>query len=249
MVNGAGKTTAIIQARYSSERLPGKVMLPLGQQSMLGRVISAVQGASLVDEIWLATSKRAADDILEEEAKKQGIYVFRGSESDVLDRFYKAALESRPDNLVRVTGDNPFTYHGFIDEAIRELVHNSYDYTRHINIPVGSGVEVFKFKVLEEAAHSAILNEEREHITLYINNKRDAFKIGLLEAESGLDRSDLRLTVDTEEDYMLARAIVHFLGEQCRDLKRIIELLDQQPWLSYVNKNIEQYNPARQIES
>lgn len=243
MVKSDCKTVAIIQARMGSQRLPGKVMLPLGRQTILGWVIERVRLALLVDEIWLATSINAIDDVVADEGKKKGVYVFRGSETDVLDRFYQVTLISKPDVIVRVTADNPFTYYEFINKAIDTLSNKNCDYVDFVNIPLGSGVEVIKSKALQISAQKATMDSEREHVTLYVINNPHIFTILKLKVEPKMQRPEIRLTVDTEEDYILAKAIYFFLGKDCNNLEKIISLLDEQPWLKNINRNISQKSP------
>ncbi len=240
MVKKKDKVIAIILARMNSQRLPGKIMMSLGGQSLLGWITDRVKLANLIDEIWLATTTNPIDDVAAEEGEKNNILVYRGGEEDVLDRFYQVSLISKPEVLVRVTADNPFTSPKLINTAIAKIITEDCDYVTFKNIPLGSGVEVFKNNALNIAAQQAVSEADKEHVTRYIKNRPDLFSIAVIEAEGKLERPDIRLTVDTEEDYMLARAICYFLGKESIDLEKIIDLFEEQPWLLYINKHIVQ---------
>ena len=151
-----------------SKRLPGKVMKALGNKSLLGWVIDRVRLSKLVDEIWLATSTDVANDAIAAEGKNKNIYVFRGSEEDVLDRFQQINLKTQPNAIVRITADNPFICPVFMDKAIDELKSQNIDYVTIQNIPLGSSVEVFSRQALEMSAQNVTRKEEKEHVIIYI---------------------------------------------------------------------------------
>jgi len=198
---------AIIQARASSTRLPEKVLLPLLGKPMLERQIDRVKRSKRIDRIMVATSTNNSDDVIDELCQKIDISCFRGSLGDVLDRYYSAAKESRPEHVVRITGDCPVIDHEVIDEVISLHLKSKADYTSNtINptYPDGLDVEVVKFTSLKEAWEKAELASEREHVTPYIK-KQEKFKKANL--ENNEDLSSVRLTVDEQVDYDVIKFI------------------------------------------
>ena len=138
------KVVAIIQARMSSSRLPGKVMLHLGGKTLLEQVVDRVKSATKINEIVIATSTQEEDFIIEDKAKQIGTKCVRGSLNHVFSRFKQAILESGADIVVRITADNPLTNAELIDKAVERLINENLEYVSFKNIPVGTGVEVFK---------------------------------------------------------------------------------------------------------
>lgn len=197
------KVVAIIQARLSSQRLPGKVLKDLNGHTLLERVVYRVRSASTVQEVWLATSVEPEDDLLEIHGKKLGVHIFRGMLDNVLQRYYDTASFSNADLIVRVTADNPLVEPRFIDQGVNVLLNNKVDYIRFEGIPYGTGIEVFTRQALNLAKELAETEYEREHVTPYILNHPEKFKIiRLLPIEEDLRHEDVRLTIDTMEDYV-----------------------------------------------
>lgn len=206
---------AIIQARTTSTRLPGKVLKPLLDRPMLVRQVERVKRSQLINVLLVATSTDQSDDRLAEICKKEGVACFRGSLDDVLDRFYRAALSYRPRHVVRLTGDCPLSDPGIIDQAIKCHIGGAWDYTTNTiepTFPDGLDVEVFRFACLEQAWREAELPSEREHVTPFMINRPDRFK--LCSFKSGRDLSHLRWTVDEEPDYELVKIIFEKLYPQ-----------------------------------
>lgn len=237
------KIIAVIQARMGSKRLPGKVLMPLENRTILGWVIERIRLSKTVSELWVATTSCSQDDSIAREAESAGVMVYRGKEDDVLDRYYRVSLLSKPYALVRVTADNPFIFYHFLDIAVKYLYEHDTDYIGFKDIPLGTGVEVFKAEALKKTAGQRLNKSEKEHVTLFMKKRPDLFEIKRLEADEKFQNLQLRLTVDTMDDYMLAKAIIYFLGEKSSNLEEIISLLSRQPWLKYINKDIEQKNP------
>lgn len=202
------KNLCIIQARSSSTRLPMKVLLKASGVSLLEHEIKRVKQAKKINKIVVATTIKKADDRIEKLCKDIGIDCFRGSEEDVLDRYYQCSL-LYPDykTIVRITGDCPLIDPLVIDDVISLFNKNNFDYASNIEeetFPDGMDVEVFKSSVLSESAHYARLKSEREHVTQYIRKKK--FKKGLVRAAH--DWSHFRFTVDTKEDLALIRFLI-----------------------------------------
>lgn len=237
--------TAIVQGRMGSTRLPGKVMRSLQGRPMIDHVLERLGRVPEVSEVVVATSTRTVDDPLARHLQAAGIRVFRGSETDVLGRYYCAALEVQAQVIVRVTADCPL-----ISPSVTGRVVQAYlsavppcDYvsnSRQRSYPRGLDIEVFSFRALEKAHREATRPEDREHVTPYIWRQPDVFRLGIEIGE--VDRSNLRLTVDTPEDFGLVRRIYMALypSNPAFDLVDIVELLDQHPdWLA-LNRHIVQ---------
>ncbi len=213
------KTAAIIQARMGSTRLPGKVMKDLLGQPLLYRIVERISLAELLDEVVIATTGNPIDDVIELSAAWRGIRVFRGSEEDVLDRYYQAAKASGADVIIRVCADNPLTEPRFIDIGARQLLASGADYVHPENIPLGSNVWTMRFEALEWAALNAAEADEREHVVPYIIKHPDIFKVVPLAVPVALQRPDLRITVDTMEDYnFMYRLYYHFRNSEMKDV-------------------------------
>ncbi len=206
------KVVVVIQARMGSRRLPGKAMLDLGGKSVLCRVIDRVKRARLPDEVWLATTVSAADDVLEREARQAGVFVYRGSGEDVLGRFCQVARLSGAGCVVRVTGDNPLTSPWFIDRVVAEQLAGDYDLVAFKGIPVGTGATAVSRAALPEAERLADGPADREHVTTYIKNRPGVFRVRYLQPEVGLRRPDVRVTLDTSADYRFLCALYGALG-------------------------------------
>jgi len=196
----------LIQARMGSSRLPNKMMLSLHGKPILEWVIHRVLKSTKIDRVVLATSVNPENDILELTATKLGIAVFRGSENNVLNRFYEAGKEAEASHIIRVCADNPLIDGNEIDNLIDFYFKNNYDYVyNHIpknnSYPDGLGAEIISFELLEKLENSVTLKSEREHVFSHITNNSDLFKIGTFEPEKGIAYPKLRFDVDTFKDY------------------------------------------------
>ncbi|AJD92136.1 acylneuraminate cytidylyltransferase [Jeotgalibacillus malaysiensis] len=239
------KTAVIIQARMGSTRLSGKVMKELKGASVLSHVITRVRQAALVDEVIIATTTLDRDDVIEEEAKKNNALVFRGSEHDVLSRYYLAAKEYQIDIIVRVTSDCPVIDPHVIDDLVsqfekgsNEVVTNAGPDASQRTFPRGLDTEVFSFQMLEEAFLNAKETYQREHVTPYIYEHSDHIHY----VQAGKDESRHRWTLDTEEDLALMVEIYDRLFQGTHDfyLRELLQLFEQEPSLAQINAHIEQ---------
>lgn len=233
---------AVIQARVGSSRLPGKVLKPLLDRPVLEWVIRRAQASRLVTKVVVATSTLPGDDPIEEMCTTVGVTCFRGSEQDVLSRYYGAASENGADVVVRITSDCPFADANVIDQVIGHLLDTGGDYvynTRERTYPHGLDAEAFLFTALESAHQQATEEYQREHVTPYIRST-GLFRVSHVSAPPELYMPELRITVDTEEDYMLARAIYEELQDGMAPLSSVLSLVRQKPWLLYVNRAIWQ---------
>jgi spore coat polysaccharide biosynthesis protein SpsF (cytidylyltransferase family) len=232
----------LLQARTSSMRLPGKVMLPLAGAPMLARQVERIRRSAWTDKWVLATTDRPEDDCVAELAERVGIDSFRGSLDDVLDRFYRAAEPRRPDYVVRVTGDCPLIDWELIDRCITFTRDGGYDYGSNALRPTwpdGLDVEVLTFAALAQAWQEARGPLEREHVTPFINTRPDRFHLGSL--ENDVDRSAMRWTVDEPRDYEFVCRVYAalFPGNPAFDTADILRLLSEQPELAALNAGIE----------
>ncbi len=210
----------ITQARMSSTRLPGKIFMEIQGQKLLEIHINRLKKAKLIDKILIATTDNTNDDIVFQWAQHRYIDVYRGSESDVLDRFYKAALIFKPKWIVRVTSDCPLIDPFLVDSVIHLAQSEKVDYASNIMIerfPDGQDVEVFTFQALEETWKSAILSSEREHVTPFIRNNLNHLGNKIFKAinyDSLEDFSNIRMTVDEPADLELIKSLISKMGTE-----------------------------------
>ncbi len=234
------RTVVIIQARMGSTRLPGKVLKTLGDKTVLHHVINRVHAGD-PDEIVVATSDLAQDDAIEQEALASGAKVFRGSEADVLSRYYSAAKENTAELVVRVTSDCPL-YDGTL---LRDMLnyYSSEDYlsnTIERRFPRGLDTEIFTFAVLERMFNEAKQPPEREHVTPYIYNNPDKFKIRHYKQQPNL--ADMRWTLDTDEDWQMIKAVYDalYVPGKIFSTVDVVEFLRENPEIAALNAHIEQ---------
>ena len=234
-------TIIIIQARMESTRFPGKMMADLLGKTVIGHVISRVKKCKLVDKIVLATTTSNEDDLLESEAKKEGISVFRGSEDDVLDRFYQAAKKYEATIVVRITGDCPLIDPKIIDKTINFFNNEKCDYASNTNPPTfpdGMDAEVFSFNSLEKAWKNAKLKSEREHVTPYIKKNEEIFSNKNLENEQ--DISKYRMTIDEAEDLIAVKRILENINDKENyGLSDIMKVLESDKKIIEINRKYE----------
>jgi spore coat polysaccharide biosynthesis protein SpsF (cytidylyltransferase family) len=233
---------AILQARVSSTRLPGKVLLPIMGQPMLFRQIERLQRCRGIDQLVVATSTDSSDDALYAECEIRGVACARGDLNDVLDRFIQASLPYKPNIVVRLTGDCPLADPVIIDEVILSFKNGGYDYMTNCSppsFPDGLDVEVMRFACLEEAHQKARLPSEREHVTPYLRAHPELFLLGNYASE--LDLSGMRWTVDEPEDFEFVRLIYENLYPAKPDFTTndILALLEKQGGLKSINSKFE----------
>lgn len=214
------KILAITQARMSSSRLPEKIFKEIKGEKIIDIHLNRVKKSTKITHLILATSTNKADDLLLEHVKQNHIIdVFRGSESNVLERFYLAAINHQPDYVVRLTSDCPLIDPQLIDNVIEFTILNKLDYCSNTLIPMfpdGQDIEVFTFKALEKAYNEANLESEKEHVTPYIW-KNSTFKQGVKFKSNNFlnsfgDYSKVRMTLDEQNDFDLLNEIISQLG-------------------------------------
>ena len=202
------KILAIIQARTGSTRLPGKVLLPLEDKTVLEHVIERTRKSRLIQETLVATSIKKQDLPIVKLCAEKGILVFTGAETNVLDRYYQAARLFLPDNIVRVTADCPMIDPVIIDKTITKHLQEDADYTSNqltATYPDGLDVEIFTFQALTQAWKEAKKASEKEHVTPYIRYNPNLFKKAGIECKENL--KDKRWTLDEPKDYELLKII------------------------------------------
>ena len=212
------KTVLITQARSGSTRFPGKILKEIEGKSLLQIHLNRLRGCKTISKIIVATTIKPEDEIIYNKAIQWGFDASRGSELDVLDRFYKAVKNDKPDWIVRVTSDCPLIDPKLVDSIISFVQKKNVDYVSNTFVekfPDGQDVEVFKFSALETAWKSAKLQSEREHVTPYIRNNSD-FNGGVLfkaiNFPCKFDYSKIRMTVDEIRDFELIKRLIEELG-------------------------------------
>ncbi|MHC4395564.1 MAG: cytidylyltransferase domain-containing protein [Planctomycetota bacterium] len=241
------KTGAVVQARTSSKRLPGKVLMDLPYGSgitALQQVIRRLKRTKKLDDIIVATSTDKADTEIIELSEKENVVWFRGSISDVLERYYLAAKENDLDVIVRVTGDCPCIDPEVVDLVVSKHISKGADFTSNTlnrTFPHGLDTEVLNFDSLEKAHLQAKEAVEREHVCPYIYKSNPGmFNISSVEAPPSLYAPDIRITLDTEEDYALLCTVFDYLypEDESFGTEDILRLFCNKPWLKIINKNV-----------
>lgn len=238
------KVIAIIQARLGSTRLPGKVLLDLAGEPMLVRDMDRLSRAETLDEVVVATTVEPADEAIVDLCQERGWPCFRGSEKDVLDRYYRAAQEYQADAVVRITSDCPLIEPQVVDQVVKAFLERQpeLDYASNTaperTFPRGLDTEVMRFDALERAWREDDDPAWREHVTPYIRRHPERFQTyGVLNDE---DLSRMRWTVDTPEDLAFVRRIYEHFGHDQFSWHEVLALLDRHPeWLA-INRDVQQ---------
>jgi len=242
MSRAAARVVAIIQARMGSTRLPGKVLKNLEGETVLARVLARVKRAATIGEVLVATSDARGDDVIVSECKRLDTKVFRGDENDVLDRYYRAAQFSKAEVVVRITADCPLIDPQITDKTVNRFLEERPDYASNALIrtwPRGLDTEVFSLQTLECAWSESSETYQRAHVTPYMYQHPERFKVLAVTGEG--DYGDLRWTLDTAEDLEFLSAIYSRLGG--RDdfgWQDVLSLLVREPGLSLINRHVVQ---------
>lgn len=239
---------AILQARTSSLRLPGKVLLPILGRPMLALQIERLLRCRKIDHLVVATSDHPSDASIAALCADLGLPVYRGALDDVLSRFAGAARPYASDVVVRLTGDCPLADPLLIDEVIEHFLSGGYDYLSNCapaTYPDGLDVEVFSHRALLEAETEAVLPSHREHVTPFIRRQPERFRVGNHAADG--DWSRMRWTVDEPEDLVFVREVYKRLYPQKPDFGSadILALLEAHPELQNMNARFERNEGAR----
>ena len=215
---GSPTILLITQARMGSTRLPGKIFEKIGSKSLLQIHLERVRESKKISGILVATTTSPEDDIVYEQSIKWGYQSFRGSENDVLDRYFQAARNIKPDWVIRVTSDCPLIDAKLIDEVVEYALDKNFDYCANNlleHYPDGQDIEIFTFEALARAWKEADKQSEREHVTPYIRYRTDnmgmkLFAVGSYDCET--DYSKIRMTVDEPKDLELIKQLIGDLG-------------------------------------
>lgn len=241
------KIGAIIQARLSSTRFPKKIIyeLPVGSGiTVLTQVIRRVKKAKMISSVIVATTDDKNGELISKTIKSEKVKIFKGDEENVLSRFYKAAKFYKLDIIVRVTSDCPCIDPKVIDKVIKQHLKTKSDYTSNTlqrTFPRGLDVEVFSFEALEKANAKALAPSEKEHVTPYIYNPANSFKISSY-VKKGINLSSLRLTLDETKDYFLLGLVYEFLYKKNNffALNDIEKIFERHSWLKLINEDVVQ---------
>lgn len=234
---------AVIQARMSSSRLPGKVLEDLAGQPMLARVVNRTCRARTLDAVAVATTVAPADDPIVRLCDTQGWICLRGSEDDVLDRYYQVARALEASSVVRITADCPLIDPDIIDRIVGQFLSHraEVDYVSNTivrSFPRGLDVEVMNFDALEAAWHEDSDPGSREHVTPYIRHHPDAFRVR--QVVNNEDCSHMRWTVDTVADLMFVSAVFdHFRNDRFTWKEGLRAVADHPEWAE-INRHVQQ---------
>lgn len=237
------KVNAIIQARCGSSRFPNKVFADINGKPLIWHSVNRLYATKKIDDVIIATTTNSKDDRIEQWCLENDVKCFRGSEDDVLNRYFCASVTYPSEVIVRITADDPFKEPSVIDKVISKLLNEDYDIvTNNLppSFPEGFDCEAFYFHALEEAEKTTKDAYEREHVTQYFYHNPDKFKIGNVLNDVNL--SDYRWTIDKDEDLQMVRAIYAH-----RDLSRngillldeILQILKNNPEIERINSEVE----------
>lgn len=234
--------TAIIQARLSSTRFPRKIFAEICNKPLIWHIVERLRYSKSISDVVLATTENPVDDELVEWGKNNNLKVFRGSEDDVLSRYYFAAIEFNADTILRITSDDPFKDPYVIDSVYRMYVDEQLDFAYNNNppsFPEGLDTEIFSFSSISKAFHNSKDPFEREHVTQYFYRNPGFFKQKNFSYIS--DLSYLRLTIDTQEDFLMASIIYEKLYKenQIFKLNDIVNFIEKNQYLTIINQNVK----------
>ncbi|MFH1700240.1 MAG: glycosyltransferase family protein [Candidatus Zixiibacteriota bacterium] len=232
---------AILQARMSSSRLPGKVLRPIMGRPMLEYHLGRLSRSCKIDKLIVATSDQKDDSPICDLCDNLGVDFYRGSLNDVLDRFYRASLEFPSDIIVRLTGDCPLADPKIIDHGIKRFINSDFDYlsnTVERTFPIGLDFEIFYSHHLKKAGENAVLPSEREHVTPYFHNHPEIFSIG--QFSNDIDLSHHRWTVDEPQDFEFVLKVFESLypDNPAFTTNDVLRLLERRPELMSLNYDI-----------
>lgn len=232
------KVLAAVQARIGSTRLPGKVLMNLGDKSVLEHVVERLKRCRQISEVVVLTTISKSDLKIVDFCSSKGIRVYCGSENDVLDRYYQAAKLFDAEQIVRITADCPLIDPEVTDLTIEKHFDTDSDYTYNDNYPDGLDVEVIKFSVLKTAWQKAKLVSEREHVTSFIRNYQDQFKINYIKYQRNL--LSKRWTLDEKDDYLFLEKIFDNVYSLKSDftMDDVLVYLEENPEVEKINNHI-----------
>ena len=216
------KVVVFLQGRMGSRRLPGKTLMKIHGRSILERAIGRLQASPVVDAVVVLTTRLKNDDDIVAECDRLSVPFYRGPENDVLARYYEAAEIFKPEIVIRATADNPLIEIGSIKRIVTALESFGLDYCMENDLPYGAATEAVTAAALARTHAEAHEPHHREHVTLYIKEHPDEFRIMLIDPPEAVRRSDFRVTVDTPEDFEVMERLIDRFPETDTPLETII---------------------------
>ncbi|MCX6723791.1 MAG: glycosyltransferase family protein [Candidatus Staskawiczbacteria bacterium] len=247
MINNK-KIAVIVEARMTSTRLPGKVLMPVLGEPCLYRMIERLRKSKHSDDIIVATTVNKTDDCIVELCEKIGCRYYRGSEDDVLRRVLEAAKLHKADLIVEIPGDNICIDWRHVDYTIKDFFSDQHDFASNCierSFPMGFDVKIFPTSVLEEVERTTKNPKDREHVSLYIYMHPEKYRLKNWKAGGKMFWPELQITLDTQEDYELISKIYENLYSKNTDFSAedVVDLLRENPELMKINKHIIRKNP------
>ena len=242
------KIVCTIEARMTSSRLPGKVLMPLAGEPALQRIIERIKRSKSIDEVVVATTENISDQPIIDLCNKIRCPYFRGSEHDVLRRVLDAAKLFNGEIIVEITGDCPLIDHRHIDKVVELFYSGEYDYAANCiepSFPEGFAVQVFPTKILEEVDKLTDDYIDRIHVSYYIYNHPERYRLIDWKAKGDMYWPGLALTLDEEDDYVLLNKIFNefFPGNQDFSSEDVVFLLRRRPDLVAINAGVRRKIP------
>jgi spore coat polysaccharide biosynthesis protein SpsF len=229
------KIGIILQARMESTRLPGKIMKKIGNKSLLEHIFFRLLFLKHRFDVILATSNLPSDDEVERFCSERQIHCFRGSSENVLERYFFCAKAYDFEHIIRLTGDNPFVDIEELDNLIDLYLQAKVDFAHSIvSLPLGAGAEIFKFTALEKSFREGKKPHHLEHVDEYMLENPAIFRTAVLKVIASKNRPEIRLTIDTEDDYRSACFIVENAGKDFITTQEAIALAEK-----FLNKNLK----------
>ncbi|SOB91334.1 spore coat polysaccharide biosynthesis protein SpsF [Ureibacillus xyleni] len=235
------KTICIIQARMGSSRLPGKILKPLGNVDVLTYDVKRCRQIQGGDEVIVATSTQSQDDAIADWCKEHQVNYYRGSEDDVLDRYVQCAKQFKPDYVMRVTSDCPFVDYEMASEMLALMERERKDIVLiDGELPRGLAVEIISYEALLRIHEIGKESRHREHVTYYAYEFPEQFESVTYKVQKNRIAPELRITLDTEEDYELIKAVAEYFKNPLVSSSDVIQFLKDHPKIAKINAHIEQ---------
>ncbi len=239
------KIIALISARLASRRLPNKALLLYNGKTTIERIINNLKYSKYIDKIIVATSTSPTDNKLYNYCKLKKYNCFRGHEKNIFKRYFDAVKKLKPNIIVRVTGDNPYTNSEITDFMIRKHIKNKADFT-HMNkskLPIGVCPEILNFNTVEKILNLKVNFDYSEYMTFFYTNNPKIFKINLLEPPKNFKvKGKLRLTLDYKKDLIFLEKL-SLLSDESKKPKKLSEIysiVQKYPYLRKINNKIKQ---------
>lgn len=242
---------AIIQARTNSSRFPNKIFTEIAGLPLIWHVVNRLRKSKLLDEIIIATTINKADDQVVSWANQNNIKIFRGSEDNVLKRYFEAANYFNIDTIVRITADDPFKDYQIMDMVIKRFFEERADLATNNNppsYPEGLDIEVFSFAALRDAVKKASSEFEKEHVTQHFYLNPQCYRIVNMMNNTNL--SHLRWTIDEEKDLQMAQNVYNELFNNDKNflMQDIIDLIKQKPEIAQINNTVKRSEMYKNIK-